>query len=596
MMVRRRLTGKRSASAAFNDPLPAAGQPSAQPAGTSAQAATGQPSANPAGDSAQAAPQPKFRACYSFNYSHSGQPGRRQPSSFTREELGLLVAQRHADHFAQRQRPGLPANRVVKYVVFRELHADRNVHMYGMILCERPYHTTDIQKALREKDTVYLSFGAEHMFFWTGVKYGAVPTVHKAAEEIDKQPYHSQGKTIREELVDMPKGARVSDKEQVRAFLGLAGPPRLHGRSDRLGDAELALVIKDHAIKERSELLNFARQQKESMPLFYSTVLKLGAKRADDFLQWVWELEGDLAEPCADRIQKLLSCSLNTPCNCGGRWIPAADELLQHQGIDKRSFCMAVLRALRLGRHKETNVLIVGEPDAGKSFIFKPLGKIFKTFIRRGQNDTFSLQGIHGNDICLLQDVRYETFGLPWDDWLAWAEGEDITVRLPRNHFSESKQYSGTAPLFATMCDIFSYPACEARRTGRSIEKENRQFRSRWQVVHYRYEIPQESRDPTLHPCACCCAQWYAQAAPAEASDYAANLHRPVVRVLPSTAAGQGIHQTLLPQAQPTAAGTLAQNGHGDLWERLQKLMQWRAAGQLSDLEFSNAKRLLGLQ
>eukprot|EP00974_Lingulodinium_polyedra_P041173 3955691-Lingulodinium_polyedra.AAC.1 len=75
---------------------------------------------------------------------------------------------------------------------------------------------------------------------------------------------------------------------------------------------------------------------------------------------------------------------------------------------------------------KEVNILIVGAPDAGKSFIIKPLANIFKTFIRRGQRETFPLQGIHGNDICLLQDVRYETFGLPWDDWLAWAGGEAV--------------------------------------------------------------------------------------------------------------------------------------------------------------------------
>ena len=67
------------------------------------------------------------------------------------------------------------------------------------------------------------------------------------------------------------------------------------------------------------------------------------------------------------------------------------------------------------------NVLVVGEPDAGKSFLFKPLCRIFEAFTRRGQNETFPLQGLPGSEVCVLQDVRYESFGLPWDDWLTWG-------------------------------------------------------------------------------------------------------------------------------------------------------------------------------
>ena len=28
---------------------------------------------------------------------------------------------------------------------------------------------------------------------------------------------------------------------------------------------------------------------------------------------------------------------------------------------------------------------------------------------------------------------------IPLDDWLAWAEGEDVTVKLPKTFFSSSK-------------------------------------------------------------------------------------------------------------------------------------------------------------
>ncbi len=74
----------------------------------------------------------------------------------------------------------------------------------------------------------------------------------------------------------------------------------------------------------------------------------------------------------------------------------------------------------------------------------------------------------------MRQDVRYESFGLPWDDWLAWGEGEDMMVRMPRNKFEESKPYSGTGPLFATMADPFSYPIKEAKATGEKAKYEGK--------------------------------------------------------------------------------------------------------------------------
>ena len=122
------------------------------------------------------------------------------------------------------------------------------------------------------------------------------------------------------------------------------------------------------------------------------------------------------------------------------------------------------------------------------------------------------LQGIHGKEVAVLQDVRYESFGLHWDGWLRWGENEPVKVKLPRNIFTESFVYAGTAPLFATMASPFQYPLAEARKTGRDVEYENGQFRSRWVTVGFRTAIPQKEQDPTLDPCELCGARWYAGA------------------------------------------------------------------------------------
>ena len=327
------------------------------------------------------------------------------------------------------------------------------------------------------------------------------------------------------------------------------------------------------------------------------------------------------------RGQTLLKSLISWLC----KWIPAAERLLEIQGVDSLTFRGHVIAALRHGRLKDTNVLIHGVPDAGKSFAFRPLGLIFETFITRGQNESFPLQGIHGSEICLLQDVRFESFGLPWDDWLRWGDGESMMVRLPRNAFDESKEYVGTAPLFATMATLFKYPLYMAKKFQRDVEYENEQFRSRWNIIRFPTSIPKHERNPTLKPCKGCGAKWYAGAVAAESiqeilssiatkSDVAAPLlpeaddSRSVVAQAgepPQQAIQQGgetFQQTASAAAAPKerTQETIAPSqpeipqGHvqldGDLfWARLSKLMTWREQGLLSPAEFATAKAALGL-
>lgn len=92
-------------------------------------------------------------------------------------------------------------------------------------------------------------------------------------------------------------------------------------------------------------------------------------------------------------------------------------------------------------------------------------------------------------------------------------------VNMPRSEAgARSIRYSGTAPLFATMADLFQYPLQEARNSCRNVERENKQFRSRWVIVEFSHAIPEGDRNNTLNPCAKCAAMWYLRADGANAS------------------------------------------------------------------------------
>ena len=163
------------------------------------------------------------RRVHTFQFSDTRHPGRRRPCSFTREQYGVLLQRRLTDHFNGVRNSGLSPNKVLDVWVFHELHADGKPHLYGIALCERPYKPGLIMSTLREEDKIFTSASLNHTYLWTAIVYASVPSTHKSPGEIDSSPWNSLGKTVREELANPPKGARVSEKERVLAHLGLPG-------------------------------------------------------------------------------------------------------------------------------------------------------------------------------------------------------------------------------------------------------------------------------------------------------------------------------------------------------------------------------------
>jgi hypothetical protein len=175
------------------------------------------PGSASASSTSQAAPAGAPRQAYGAQLLDTSLPGHRRPRSFSKEGFGVLLQRRHEEAFAERASSlGLPANKVLKVIAFQELHSNGEIHFWAAILCDRQYQSKDIGKRLRDQDNVYVSFRRDHQYVWAAVIYGGVASVHKGLDEIDRNPYHSEGKTLREELADIPRGARAVDKERVR--------------------------------------------------------------------------------------------------------------------------------------------------------------------------------------------------------------------------------------------------------------------------------------------------------------------------------------------------------------------------------------------
>ena len=75
---------------------------------------------------------------------------------------------------------------------------------------------------------------------------------------------------------------------------------------------------------------------------------------------------------------------------------------LQKDNVPKNEFSTAIVSALEHGCGKGRNILIVGPANCGKTFILKPLQKIFHTFSNRSTN-SFAWVGVEQAEIIFFE-------------------------------------------------------------------------------------------------------------------------------------------------------------------------------------------------
>ena len=63
-----------------------------------------------------------------------------------------------------------------------------------------------------------------------------------------------------------------------------------------------------------------------------------------------------------------------------GEWLRCAKEVLRQNKIDSFDFSSALRQLLSKGRGKQRNVLIVGPPNCGKTFLLPLLEILYDTF------------------------------------------------------------------------------------------------------------------------------------------------------------------------------------------------------------------------
>eukprot|EP00973_Karenia_brevis_P036865 5079268-Karenia_brevis.AAC.1 len=169
----------------------------------------------------------------------------------------------------------------------------------------------------------------------------------------------------------------------------------------------------------------------------------------------------------------------------------------------------AIVDALQMGCKKHNNVFLYGPNTSGKSHVLKPLAEIFKdhVFLRPVGRGNYPLQSIFGKKVCVLQDVRINTFKLSWDSLLVWFEGESFPVPLPRNRFDEDKMYDERAPVFVSSGAKFVISQAEAQELCVNPYEQNDMMDARFRFFHFPCTLT-KAQKKEVKACHRCFAEW----------------------------------------------------------------------------------------
>ena len=159
---------------------------------------------------------------------------------------------------------------------------------------------------------------------------------------------------------------------------------------------------------------------------------------------------------------------------------------------------------LQHGRGKNRNIFLVGRSNCGKSFLLRPLEKLFRCLQNPAMN-SFSFSGARNKEIILLDDFRFnqaERKPITWSQMLLLLDGATVNFSQPRTFCNEDfcLEASNSIPVF---CTGKSVPVYERNGVIDGVESE--MMRNRFRVFVFHFSIPVGSHKEAI-PCPRCFA------------------------------------------------------------------------------------------
>ena len=288
-------------------------------------------------------------------------------------------------------------------------------------------------------------------------------------------------------------------------------------KTPRMDNSQVSKLIVKHEIKTQDELAYLAKQQaKEGKDDLNRWMLTHNRSSREELIHTTWLVENaqdkrarkkkSRMEILTDALDQECSTDTESGNKCNGTWLPAALEVLRLNNVERDYFASLVKNALKYGRRKKNNIMIVGSTNCAKSFMFLPLEEIFDVF-ETPSKSSFNFVGALDKEVLFFNDMRYRGNGvgdkefMPWSQLLNLLEGAAMNIAMPKNHFAQDVQWKKRPPIFAT-----SEYRITRIMNGQMDVGETAQMDQRWVYIDFKYDFSGRC-NYDLVPCARCFAR-----------------------------------------------------------------------------------------
>ena len=414
----------------------------------------------------------------------------RAPSDFARQTFLDSVLQYHR---AAQIAP-------LEIVIFKEPHARvdaagvRVNHLNALCRYGDLQHAWTNLGQQFKADRMRVDF-SDHICTWyDGIVYGRVDSAHKPKEDIDPEPlqwaanghptpfnevlpakWHKHGRQpglSPLQAYDMMMKSNVGDEAGAWALAR-----KLEAEGQR---GLLAFLLDNRSVQQFVDKIVMSRTSEEA------------AKR---------QLRGRIG---------ILQDAATRACECTtqGLWYQMAREQLARNNLDGE-FQRHVYSALSKGRQKQENFFLIGPTNTAKSYLLKPLAKIYQAYQPPDQG-SYPLELLPDAEILLLNDFTWDDKWMKWSYMKNFMEGGSIPLSMPKNRrkdfiFDKDAPVFGTAPAEIQL-------AVRDRSHVFIHQDETAQMNSRMKYVYM--NVPIRDQDVVrIRPCACCGAKLYLEGA-----------------------------------------------------------------------------------
>ena len=430
----------------------------------------------------------------------------------------------HKMNFATACETALGGGKVVSYYACsEELHSDGSPHYHCSIKLNKTKRWKAAKERLRE-------MGAKGVQFSVipddkdGNKDGKYAWAYRYTCKSDPDVYHSATHpTLRVIAANKGKTSAASAAKATKRAIAVVDDRSKENANDRnvkkqkLDSHDVCTYIRDENIRTVDELLADAETRRlDGDDTLCRYVFSRNIKSLGEQIDLVWRMAGSVAKVKSlktPRMEKLISASQEScATDCDELWLRTAVNLFEINGLNPMDFAIAVRALLEKGRGKHRNLFLLGPGNSGKTFLLKPLKKIYPETFANPASSTFSWIGADEASIILLNDYRWHTKmgggNIDWGILLNLLEGFEANLPAPMNHYSKHVHIVSDVPIFGTGPDLIKWYAHHPDEIRTTVhQKEDNQMKLRWKTFTFTHIFTDVDEIKDIPVCGRCFAK-----------------------------------------------------------------------------------------